>query len=883
MRNFRSELRRARLACFVAQLAGGLGCWLAVLVAVAVLVALVDWGFVLEDSVRSVVQDACLVLALLLLVPVLWRAVTTARHLPAELDALNEDSRRTVSCALHLPTNGTAPLSVWLTEQAGQQAAEAVRLARRHSPALRRWFYAVLVPVLTAAVLLGLHSLAPQAVSTLAARLLYPGADVPPYSPYRFILTPNKPQVHYGEDLPLACRTEGGETSVELCLLLRAEGMPIQVLPAFRALDGSYVRVLEKVTAPCEVAFATTDGRARSHFVPVQVNYSPRILSGRASIVPLPYTGEKERQVTLGGSEVLVPDGGTVRFELSCSSDIVGGYGVFTPAGSGESVRIPAQAEGRTLRMSMPVRVPGVLSLQVVDAAGRQADAPVQTRLSVLPDMPPSVTITQPEDGAYLVAGHPLELKVQADDDYGLSRFSLYKALAPYRQHGISVLQGTPRSQTFSLRYDTVALGLRPGDTLELRAEVGDDNPFRFNVVSSPTTKIKVISGEEYAEILRLELSYEEFLARYEVLEDALGAVVAALEKGDAQEARAAMENALQVARTFATDFPAFDMDGELSSVSARLVTELEQNLQQLPGAGAKEMQQMLQRLKGAANGLQEQSEQAQQVALLARVAEAQYKFAHLVQQQAQMVELFRRFMDEFGAASTSEPGRLEGLGAEQAALVQEYAAWEDSLSDLLAELGQHESLAPAYQQVFAMRHACEQEGVEGLMEQAATEAAEHHPADAHSYAHKALAGLRKLLQNECSLNSCDNASNQCRNGLCNSARGTLQQLLDVLAGKNAQSRSPGHGMGSGNGSSRIINARGGQLMGPERSRLAGKRGRGKYASPSASEGGAAESPSHPQARPIGAPTNNSVAYPDAIPDFVPAGYRDAVRSYFSY
>ena len=883
MRSFRSELRRVRLACIVAQLACGLGYWLAVLVVVACLAALVDWGFVLDDDMRAGLQEGYIVLALLLLLPVLWRTVSVARHLPSELDALNEDSRRTVSCALHLPEGGAAPLAVWLAEQARQQAAEAIRHARRHSPALRRWFFAVLVPVLTAAALLGLYSAAPLAFSTLAARLLQPRADVPPYSPYRFILTPNRPQVHYGEDLPLACRAEGGDTAVELCLLLRVEGMPVQVLPAFRAQDGSYVRVLEKVTSPCEVAFATVDGRARSHFVPVQVNYSPRILSGRASIIPLPYTGEPERQVILGGSEVLVPDGGTVQFELSCSSDIVGGYGLFTPAGAEEPVRIQAKAEGRILRLSMPVRTPGVLAMQVVDTAGREADAPVQTRLAVLPDTPPSVTISQPEDGAYLVAGYPLDVKVQAEDDYGLSRFSFYKALAPYRQHGVSELQGNSRTQTVTRRYDTAALGLRPGDTLELRAEVGDANPFRFNIVSTPTTKIKVISEAEYAEILRMELSYEEFLARYEALEAALAEAVAALEAENAEQTRSAMEKALQLARSFAKDFPAFDMDGELSAISARIATALEQNLQQLPTAGEKERQLMLERLKGASAGLDEQTEQAQQLSLLARVAEAQYKFTQLVQQQEQMVDLFRRFMDEFGAASTSEPGRLEGLGAEQASLMQEYARWEVALSELLAELSQHESLAPMYQQVFAMRHACEQEGVEGLMDQASAEAAEHHPADAHSYAHKALAGMKKLLQNECSANSCNNASNQCRRGLCNSACSTLQQLLDAMAGKFSSERSPGHGMGNGNGSSQAVNARGGQLMGPGRSRLVGRRGRGAAPSPATSGDARPEQQPNPPVRPIGVPGRNSVAYPDVVPDFVPAGYRDAVRSYFSY
>lgn len=893
MRKFRTELRNARLACFVAQLACGLGWWAAGLLLLAVLAALTDWAFVLSDDAREGVRRGFAVGGACLLLPVLWQAWRTAQRLPAELDALNDDPRRTVSCALHMPATQDSDLAGWLAGQALQQASVAVKRARRHSPALKRWLFALLVPALSAAVLIGLYSASPAAFSTLAARLLQPHRDVPPYSPYHFILQPSKPQVHYGEDLALSCRIEGGELPpAEVCLLLRVPGMPVQQLPTFTAQDGSRVRVLEKVTAPCDIAFATADGRARSHFVPVTVNYSPRILSGRAVITPLPYTGEAEKQVPLGGNEVLVPDGGTVRFELTCSTDIARAYGLFTPAGQTTPQRLQGSVQGKTVSLSMPVRTPGTLSMQVVDAAGREADAPVQTRLSVLPDMPPSVTVKKPEDGSYLVVGHPLEVEVQAEDDYGLSRFSLFKALAPYRQHGVSVLQAPPRTQTFAYTYDTAALCLKPGDKLELRSEVGDDNPFRFNIVSSPTTTVQVISAEDYAEILQMELTYNEFLARYEALEDALDAARRALEAGDTEAARRAMEHAAELARTFAKDFPVFDMDGELSTLSAKLADVLEENLRQLsaipaeatPEQRREATQQMLERLNGQAAELAPQTREARLVALLARAAEAQQRFMQLVQSQQLMESTFRRFMDEFGAASTSEPGRLEGLGAEQSGIMHEYVAWEESLSPLLEELGQYEELRPMYQQIFAMRHACEQAGVEGLMDQAAAEAEAHHPADAHSYAAKALAAMRELLQKECSQGSCNNASEQCRNAMGSSAGNTLQQLLNAMKGnKDSAGPRPGHGTGSGNGTSARPNPRGGQLMGPSRSRMRGAAGRGK--APANSKGNSASSPQQdsPQHRAVGSPSGNTASYPDAVPEQVPPAYRDAVRSYFSY
>lgn len=892
MSDFRTELRRARLACFVAQLAYGLGWWLTAMALVAVLVALCDWGFVLSEELRLRLLQPALWLGAVLLLPVVWRAVVVARRLPSELDSLNADPRCTVSSALRLPRQNKGSLADWLTGRALQQAAMAVRSAREHSPALRRWMLALLVPVLAAGALIGLYCASPAAFSTLAARLLMPHEDVPPYSPYQFTLTPAEPQVHFGEDITLACRVAGAPAPAELNLLLRSEGMPVQALPVFVARDGSYMRVLEHVTAPCEVAFATPDGRARSHFVPLKVNYSPRILSGRATVTPLPYTGEPPREHVLGGSEISVPDGGTVAFELQCSSEIVSGYGLFTPAGESEPQRLPARAEGKSLRLSLPLRTPGSLMLQVKDSAGREADAPVHIRLAVQPDTPPTVAITAPEDGSYLVVGQPLKMELKAEDDYALNRLTLFKALAPYRQHGLSELQGRPRSQTVTHSYDSAAMGLNPGDVLELRAEVGDDNPFRFNIVSTPTTRVNVISAEQYAEILRMEIAYDEFLSRYELLTEALGQSVQALKDADAAAAREAMESARELARTIAADFPVFDMDGRLSELARQIANELDANLAELStlGDGAGDSQRrevfdrMLSRLGEQLTSLAQEEQQAAELALVARAQEAQYRFAELVQRQAELVGLYRRFMNEFGAASTSEPGRLEGLGVEQLAILQEYVAWEESLSPLLAELGQHERLTSVYQQVFAMRHACEQAGVEGLMDQAVAESSAHHPAEAHSYAAQALAGMEQLLKNECSSESANNAAQQCRNSMASAVGSTLQQLLDAMQNRRREN-SPGRGEGNGRGQAMRPRAGGGnRLIGPARSRMTRGSGRGNSAA-KAGDGQPGDAPAlhSPQLRPIGTPGPESPTYRDIDTQMVPPTYRDAVRSYFSH
>lgn len=898
MSRFHVQLRRVRAACFAAQFFLGVSVSVVALLAAALLAALADWGLALSEGARETLRVLMLCLSAAGIVASLASACRTASRLPVELDKLNRDSRCTIASALGLPESGASPHSLgsWLVRNARLEAAEAVQRARRQAPALRRWAWGMAWLLASGAVAGVTWSAFPRSFHVLGQRLLFPSRDIPPLSPYSFAWQPYAPAVHYGEDLALSVHVAGGEPPKGINLLLRFEGGLMQTLPAFRDREGNWRRVLEKVTSPCSVAFATADGRARSRFIPVKVNHSPRILGGKATVIPLPYTGLEPRQVRLGGSEILVPEGGSVVFELDCSREIAGGYALFAPAGSGQPQKAEARAEGKCLHVSMKVRSAGTLSMQALDADGRASDVPVRTRLAVLPDAPPEVVVTQPEDGAYAVVGHPLDVQVEASDDYGVERLSLFKALAPYRQHGISILQGKEAKQVYRCRYDTAAMGLKPGDVLEWRAEAGDANPFRFHVASSPTVSVTLVSEEEYAAILRLGMGYDEFMSRYRMLDEALGRQRQALEaviaaESDEERSRAwgkalqATQQAKQLAQGIAKDFPVFDMDSRLSGLAKEMVQSLEATMQQLssppPDADdvASLVQGILERHKTEGGELGRQAAEAAWVDVAARALEAQMEFAELFRRQQEMERLFYRFMEEYGAASTTEPDKLEGLGAEQAALRNDYALWEESLSPLLADLSREgEEGEPLRRQLFMMREACGQAGVEGLMDEAAAEAASHRPADAHAYARRALQGMQQLISQSCSEEACRNAAQQCLGSMSDAARATLQQMLDAMKQRRGQGGS--YGVGGNRGASPIPGA--GRLIGPSRSHWGGpKAGKGDAAEPGAGSGQRRGRSPEGAEKGFGKPAADAVPFPEGSLEQVPPVYRDAVRQYF--
>ncbi len=895
------------MACLLAGLFRAAGRALLVLLLLALMGALADLSFVLAEGSRELLRATVLTLTATYTLLETAFALRALRRLPHELDHLNADPRHSISCALSLPVAGEG-LSAWLAQRARDEAALAVRHARRHHPMLRRAAGGLLALLLAAGTLGGLYAAWPEATLTLAHRLALPQDDVPPYSTIRFTLTPGTPRVHYGEDLPLAVTLSGEDVeAVEgVTLLLRVEGLPEQALPAFCNRQGQWVRLLEKVVTPCRIAFATADGRARTRFVPVELNYSPRILSGKALVAPPAYTGLPERDVVLGGSEIRVPDGSLVRFSLASDRELRGGYGIFKPAGEGEPRRVEAKASGKEMTLELPLRDPGTLSLQVIDHEGREADLPVQTRLAVLPDCPPEASIIAPENQSYVVAGEKLTLTAEATDDYGLARFDLFKALRPYRQHPISVRQGQGAKQRHEQVVDTAALGLQPGDVLELRAEVGDANPFRFNIVSTPTSQIYVISTLQYAEMLREELFYEDFMARYEALEQARQDALRSLEAAEAaktpEERRAAMEQvaaaharAAELSEQIAEDFPVFASDSDLSALANEIAAQFRANELQAKGdvpaddaAWREHLAAMRERLDASANELAEQTAQAQLVELSMKVQDAQQRFAELVERQRNVVELFTRYIREKGLAAANSSGQLEGLGAEQAAIMQDYIAWEEGLSPLLAELRQHEELQNQWQYIFQLRTACEQAGVAGLMEQAVDEAARQRAADAQSYARRALEGMEQLLQKEASQQEAEKAMESdcnCQGGMCEKAGQTLREMLNAM--KNKQ------GKGSGREGTGMAGQRGGRFYGPKRSRhqrgSKGKAGaqdsRGRADEGSGRKSGSSNAPqgSEQEGTPGTGRTLPGGMNSQLQLEQVPPAYRDAVRSYFSH
>ncbi len=627
---FRRYCRRRRIAAFFAAIVRTA----AFAVGLLLLFALLDYSLTFEETARRIGGYIWRALVgLYLLYGILRACAYPRRKLAEELDAQRHDGRRSILSAWELETDRDANASAlgrWLRDQASRQTAADLKTYLRRSHAiLKRFAFPLLGLLLLAGFCTGIYTAWPKESLTMLNRLMRPELDTPPLSPYTFNIKPAVLEVHYGGDLLIQTEVEGPALEGTLELWVRQPGLAMQKLPAFREKDNTWARRLEKVTQACEIAFATDNGKARSHWHPVRINYRPRITAGTVTVTPPAYTRMPAATSALSGQEITVPEGGTVTYTIQSNRPLSSGTAVYRPERPGAADETVQGTSDRSTSciLTLPVRYSGSLTIDLRDTGGDNLEKPLESKIRTQSDLPPVVNLRKPSEDCYVVIGYPFELEAEASDDYGLVRIDLNRNTVGTRPRTTSIL-GTPgdRDMKTTLGIDLRQVGAQPGDVFEIGIEAQDANPYRLNITTSPTVKVTVISEAEYAEMLRMEASLEEFKARYDELQKSLNQSIEALEQAKNIEDPAKRAEALEkikeqhqktkeLAETIAKDFPIFDSDKQLSTLAGQLASELQQNMDDAAQTDTQSdmqkwnesMQQMQARLGASAQNLNQQ------------------------------------------------------------------------------------------------------------------------------------------------------------------------------------------------------------------------------------------------------------------------------------
>jgi hypothetical protein len=783
------------------------------------------------------VAGAILALAAVVETVAILRA--SPRHTAIRADGVLADRRRPALTAWELLRDPRAKpeggLYGFLVDAAAREASAGLaRLPGRAlwpREAVRRW--AALAAVM--AVVAGVALLPPTPLRRVClARVLNPNRDIPPWSRYRFAVAPERPSAVYGGAVEVQVEIAGAPPRGPVTLVTRTRG-GLHRASCFQEGERRYAQRLEKVVTPVDFCFMA--GRARSRWHRVEVLLEPRIESVAVTLTPPAYSRLARREFAAGREDIRGLRDSRVELRVASNRPLSGGDLRIEPAdGAAEQAVAGERVGDRTVAFRWTLRMGARLKVSLRDVRGTTNAAPYALQQVLVSDEPPRAIVTDPTAFSLATPAVKVPLAGYAEDDLGLARVCLVRSVVGYRDRvGRLADPMDEKRAAFDRPLDLAALGVEPGDVIEVYAEARDRNPDLTGIGLSDVRRIEIIGENEYRDMLRLRATADSFAGRFRtvhVLVSQLAArhaeTVGQLERGELDEAKQGERVAELLERTtavlaqfkrIAADFVVFDLEGELKEALGDLVQNLEYNRQMLEGLKpstphfGEQMRRMLSNLGGANETLGGLSGDAEELAKLWRLMELAGEFQRQLRRQTSMVRRLSRFA---GAVRTEDTALLGLMGRDQQTV-------RDAILGLVQAIRERAEDVPPYAKDLAsdareFADALEHGGALALMDEAVVAARNQNGELTHRKASLALDRLEQLLktcagEQETGADAGAGGKGQCRKGnrfggLCHGAdpgiqappdlRATLQQMLWAMRRRSGQGGGDGTGQGSG-------------------------------------------------------------------------------------
>ena len=744
--------------------------------------------------------------AIVLLVSLVKAFRITSKQTAASADDALGDPRRPASAALSLdPAAAPTPLAALLTTRTLESVTQSLAAlpAKRVIPwnKVRRACTLLAVPLVITAVL---KLSAPAAFSAIAARLLHPTADIPPYSALRFKIDPEKPSTVYGGEITLTAEITGEEIKSPVeCLLRKSRDGEILRLPAFRESPTRFSRKLDGLTEPVEIAFAS--GRARSVWLPVDILLQPNILSGVVRLTPPAYTGLAPSSFPLDTNEIAAIEGTSVTLELTSNRPLASGSLAFTPASAPGTTPSPETVSGsvsttHTAAFTWTATRTGRVSAIVRDLRGTPSPQPLELAFRALPDLPPAVDLTSPPRMILATPLSVVPVQAQATDDFALSRLQLVRTLTGFRDRIRMVAPALrDKSYDFTDRIDLAVLGVQPGQTVEVMLEASDHNPSLLGQGSSEISRIRIISEEDYAEYLRNKTTIEEFGARFRAVHESVENARQALEElrkaatpEAIEKARADHREAVELLEKIARDFPAFELEKRLQDLAGKQTADLRENLADLENFDEKNLDRMIERLGRRQQQAQELAKDTDVIKQAAALLEMAARFKQIYDTQVSLTKRFNTILDELRHGQDQNRRMLPSLGETQRKNREALDKFAIDLRERADALRDHPQLGEFATAALEFVQELEAAAPQTLMDAATKHAKAGQTSDAYTNAELARALLERLMSQPNPFAQACQGKAPGFNLPNPDANATIEQLLKALMNRN-----PGGGAGS--------------------------------------------------------------------------------------
>lgn len=245
---------------------------------------------------------------------------------------------------------------------------------------------------------------------------------------------------------------------------------------AWRALsltagsNAEFTRRVEDVFRDADYYFTIGDDRTVEFHVTAVP--PPRLVEHRVRMTYPAYTGLKDKVADDLNIEAL--EGSQLSWELRCEPAVRSA--LLIPEG-GTPIPMELEADGRSLRCSLPARATFKYTFRLTDAVHGFTHDDVWYVARIISDLPPDIKLLEPTSDGPATARKKIRLVIRATDDYGLSKIRLIHSVndAEEVKQPLGTLKGRQAEAAFDWSVSTATSDLKEGDVVTLALEVCDN------------------------------------------------------------------------------------------------------------------------------------------------------------------------------------------------------------------------------------------------------------------------------------------------------------------------------------------------------------------------------------------------------------------------
>lgn len=504
----------------------------AMLLATMMIVAVIDWLFVLPDAARWGLSGAAYLAVLIAEWRTCLRLLAHApgpRRLARLLEHAEPKLREDLLSAVELGSTADKDVldSPQFRELVQQDVAARVENldVERLLPVnlLRRY---IIVAAVIGVALIGMFVMTGLQFGTLFLRAMAPMANLARVSRFKVTIVEPKPaeqRVAHGEAVPLLVEISGGRTN-KAVLEIFTKGGGREKVPMTPASGDRFSATIQ--VAREDVDYRVRAGDAITRKFRLDAEPRPHVLSFEKTYTLPAYTRVGTKKVVEENGDLAAIEGSEVELRLETNQKIKTAELHVEQAQKQNTIHL--LREGNRLIGKLPMHASGTYRVHLVaEETGFENKFSPEYEIRAEPDLVPQVELETPQHDLILPANELVEIRGSATDDQSLANVSQMVRINEGPWVEVQLAKEPGQKAAVARRWDLYEQGVKPGDLLttkllavDLKGSKSESRAVQISIISAGFEAKRMSSLEAQRQLLE---ALKELRAAAETLEKTAG------------------------------------------------------------------------------------------------------------------------------------------------------------------------------------------------------------------------------------------------------------------------------------------------------------------------------------------------------------------------